>query len=154
MYSFVVILVVVTLYVVIIIVGVVVVIAFVVIGFVVAFVVVVVVVVAVVVVFVFVALLLLLSLFLLFFVCLLVTSDHQTFCSLLKVRRRIIGCINNKILIGLCSELLMRLFYCTHPGYGKKFLFAYGLFFTQVSLVMGHKQLVNYQTYNIQLALE
>ena len=56
-----------------------------------------------------------------FCLILFLPSDHQTFCSLFKIRRHDIVCINHEIVIGLCSELLMRLFYYIHPGYGKKF---------------------------------
>ena len=46
------------------------------------------------------------------------TSYHQTFCSLFKVRRHVIGCINYDIVAGLCSELLMSLSYYIHLGCG------------------------------------
>ena len=56
-------------------------------------------------------------LFFLFF-----TSDHQTFCShLFKVRRHVIGCINHAIVVGLSSELLMKLSYYSRLDYSKKF---------------------------------
>ena len=42
------------------------------------------------------------------------TPDHQTFCSLFKVRQHVIGCINYDIVVGLCSELLMRISYYIH----------------------------------------
>ena len=54
------------------------------------------------------------------------TSDHQTFYSLFKVRQYAMGCINHDIVIGLCSELLMRLSYYNHPGYGKKIGLTWG----------------------------
>ena len=55
--------------------------------------------------------------------CLIVfTSDHQTFSSSFKGRWHVIGSINHNIVMGLCSELLMRLSYYIDPGYGKTFL--------------------------------
>ena len=39
---------------------------------------------------------------------------HQTFCGLFRVRRHVIGCVNHSI-VGLCSELLMRLSNSIHP---------------------------------------
>ena len=43
------------------------------------------------------------------FVCLIVlTSDHQTFCSPFKVRMHYIGCINHYKVEGLCFDPLMR----------------------------------------------
>ena len=48
------------------------------------------------------------------------TSDHQTFCGLFESQTACHQCINHDIVIGLCSELVMRLFYYIHPGYGKK----------------------------------
>ena len=63
------------------------------------------------------------------FVCLFdcfFTSDHHTFCGLLKVRWDVIGCINHDIVMVLCSELLMRWSFYIHPEYGKKFLVSYG----------------------------
>ena len=55
--------------------------------------------------------------------CLIVFMfDHHTFCSLSRVRRHIIGCINHDIVVCLCSELHIRLSYYIHLGYGKKFL--------------------------------
>ena len=53
-----------------------------------------------------------------FFCWIAFTSDHQTFYSLFKVRRHVIGCINNDIVISLCSELRLRLSYYIHPRYG------------------------------------
>ena len=47
------------------------------------------------------------------------TSDHQTFVQSIK-RQTCHGCINHDIVIGLCSELLMRLIYYIHLGFGKK----------------------------------
>ena len=44
------------------------------------------------------------------------TSDHHTFCSLFKVKRHAIACINNGIIVGLCSKLFMRLSYYIHAG--------------------------------------
>ena len=38
----------------------------------------------------------------------------------LKVRWHVMGCINHDIVIYICSQLLMRLSYYFHPGYGKK----------------------------------
>ena len=50
--------------------------------------------------------------------CLIVfMSDHQTFCNLFNNRRHDIGCINHDIVVGLCSELLMRLSYVIHQGF-------------------------------------
>ena len=46
-------------------------------------------------------------------------SDHQTFRSLFKVRH-VIWCINHDIILGLCSELFMRLSYYIRLEYGKK----------------------------------
>ena len=40
------------------------------------------------------------------------------FCSLFKVRRHVIGCINRDIVISLCSELLMMLSYYIHLRFG------------------------------------
>ena len=37
------------------------------------------------------------------------TSEQHTFCSLSKVRRHVIGCVNHDIVFGLCSETLLRL---------------------------------------------
>ena len=48
-------------------------------------------------------------------------SDHHTSCSLFKVRRQLIGCINHDIEVVLCSELLMRLSYYIHIGYNNFF---------------------------------
>ena len=49
------------------------------------------------------------------FVLIVFTSNHQTFCSLFKVKRLVIGIINSDIVIGLCLEILMRLLFCNHP---------------------------------------
>ena len=58
----------------------------------------------------------------LLFVCLIVfTSDYHTFCSRFKVKRHVIGCTNHDIVVGLCSDIFMRLSYYIHLGYGKKF---------------------------------
>ena len=46
-------------------------------------------------------------------------SDHHTFFSLFKVRLHVIVCINHDIVVGPCSELLMRLFYYIHLICGK-----------------------------------
>ena len=48
------------------------------------------------------------------------TSDHHTFSSLFKVRWHAIGCVTHDIVVGLYSELFMRLSYYIHQGYGKK----------------------------------
>ena len=55
------------------------------------------------------------------YVCLVVFIVRPTdFCIVFKVRRHVIGCINHDIVVGLCSELLMRLSYYIHPGCGNK----------------------------------
>ena len=46
-----------------------------------------------------------------FLVRLFLRPTIRLFCNLFKVRRHVIGCINHDIVIGLCSELLMRLSY-------------------------------------------
>ena len=57
----------------------------------------------------------------LFFCLILFTPDHHTFCSLLRSDGMpFIGWINHDIVVGLCPELLMRLSYNFHLGYGKK----------------------------------
>ena len=53
-------------------------------------------------------------------------SDHQTFCSLFKVRRHVIGCINHDIVVGLCSDLLIRSSYYIHLRYVKSFCLTQG----------------------------
>ena len=50
--------------------------------------------------------------------------------SLFKVRH-FMGCINHDIVVGLCSELLMRLSYYINLGYGKKFISYVGIEPTQ-----------------------
>ena len=45
------------------------------------------------------------------------TSDYQTFCSLFKTCH---GCLNHDIVVGLCYDLVMRLSYYIHLGFGKK----------------------------------
>ena len=58
----------------------------------------------------------------LLFVSIAFMSNHQTFCSLFKIRRHIIGCIKNDIVVvGLCSELVVRLSYYMYLVYGRKF---------------------------------
>ena len=44
--------------------------------------------------------------------------DLETFCSLFKIRRHVIGCINHGVVVvGFCSKLLMmRLSYYVHPS--------------------------------------
>ena len=49
--------------------------------------------------------------------CIVFTSDHHNFA----VRRHVIGCINHDMEVG--TELLMRLSYYIHLGFGKKLLF-------------------------------
>ena len=49
------------------------------------------------------------------------------FCNLFKVRQHVIGCIDHDIVVGLCSELVMRLSYSIHLGYGKKLLSLMGI---------------------------
>ena len=41
----------------------------------------------------------------------------SAFCSLFKIRRNVIECINNDIVVGLYSKLFMRLSYYIHLGY-------------------------------------
>ena len=48
------------------------------------------------------------------------TSDHHTLCSLIKVRRHVIGWISHDIVVGLCFKLLMRLSYFIHLPYGDR----------------------------------
>ena len=45
-------------------------------------------------------------------------SDHQTFCSLFKIRRHFIVHINHDIVMGLCSDLFMWLYYQIYIAYG------------------------------------
>ena len=40
--------------------------------------------------------------------------DHQTFGSLFKIRRHVIGYINHDTIVGLCFEVFMRLYYHIH----------------------------------------
>ena len=54
------------------------------------------------------------------FLLIVFKSDHQTFCSPIKIRRHVIGCKIPDIVVGLCSELFTRLTYCNHLVYGKK----------------------------------
>ena len=54
------------------------------------------------------------------------TSDQQTVCSLFKIRLRVIECVNYDLVIGLFSELLMRLTDYIHTGYGNKWLISHG----------------------------
>ena len=54
------------------------------------------------------------------------TSDHQTFCNLFKARWHVIECTNHDIVVGLFSELLMRLSKDIYLGYGKKLHFTWG----------------------------
>ena len=86
---------------------------------------------------------------LLFFLATVFSSDHPTifclilfyirpsdFCYQFKGRRHFIGCFNHDIVIGLCSELHLRLSYYIHPRYGNKFLVSRGdrtLFLSNVS---------------------
>ena len=35
----------------------------------------------------------------------------RLFCSLFKIRRHVIGCINHYMVVGICSKILMRLSY-------------------------------------------
>ena len=43
------------------------------------------------------------------------TFDHQTFCSLFKVRRHAFGCINNDVVIAYCSEQVIEVI-LLHPS--------------------------------------
>ena len=49
-------------------------------------------------------------------------SDHQTFCNMFKVKLPVSGCINQDIVVGCCSYLLMRLSYYIHQGYDTIFI--------------------------------
>ena len=61
------------------------------------------------------------------FVLIFFTSDKTYFCSLFKVRRHVLECMNNEIVVGLCSEPLMRLSYYIHLGYCKKLSYHMGI---------------------------
>ena len=43
------------------------------------------------------------------FLLIVFTTDHHTFCSLFKIRRHVFVDINHNIVVGFCSELLLRL---------------------------------------------
>ena len=52
-------------------------------------------------------------------------SDRQTFVRSIQ-GRTCHGCISHYIVVGLCSEVLMILFYYIHLGFGKKFVSSHG----------------------------